>query len=169
MQHSKFKTQNSKPKIQNSKFKIQHSKFMATLLSSPSMQVTFSFLRKVICEPMQPHGDAAQLAANAGRKVTREPWQRNLFKRTKRDAHTNTHKRTRKNNKHRTCEAWLSKTALESHEDANTCLDKSYIYALAQIRTYMIARTHIDTHIHRQVTSPPPPSPLIRSDEDKMR
>ena len=55
---------------------------MATLLSAPSMQVTFSFLRKVICEPMQPHGDAAQLAANVGRKVTSEQWQRNLFKRT---------------------------------------------------------------------------------------
>jgi hypothetical protein len=39
---------------------------MATLLSSPSMQVTFYFLRKVICAPMQPDGDAAQLAANAG-------------------------------------------------------------------------------------------------------
>ena len=102
---------------------------------------------QVICEPMQPHGDAAQLAANAGRKVTSELWQRNLFKRTKRDAQK------------RTCEVGLSKTALESHKDANACLDKSYIYALAQIRTYMIARTHIDTHIHKQVTSPPPPSP----------
>ena len=30
---------------------------VATLLSSPSMQVTFSFLGKVICEPMQPHGN----------------------------------------------------------------------------------------------------------------
>jgi hypothetical protein len=39
---------------------------MATLLSSPSLQVTFYFVRKVICETMQPHGDAAQLAANAG-------------------------------------------------------------------------------------------------------
>ena len=85
---------------------------------------------------VREHGDAAQLAANAGRKVTSELWQRNLFKRTKRDAQK------------RTCEAGLSKTALESHKDANACLDKSYIYALAQIRTYMIARTHIDTHIH---------------------
>jgi hypothetical protein len=33
---------------------------MATLLSSPSLQ------GKVICEMMQPHGDAAQLAADAG-------------------------------------------------------------------------------------------------------
>ena len=63
---------------------------MATLLSSPSMQVTFSFLRKVICEPMQPHGDAAQLAANAGRKVTSEQWQRNLFNAQK-ETHTQTH------------------------------------------------------------------------------
>ena len=69
------------------------------------MQVTFSFLRKVICEPMQPHGDAAQLAAHVGRQVTSEQWQRNVFKRKNRDAHTNTHKRTRKNYKHRTCEA----------------------------------------------------------------
>ena len=40
---------------------------------------------------MQPHGDAAQLAANAGGKVTSEQWQRNLFKRTKRETHTQTH------------------------------------------------------------------------------
>ena len=45
---------------------------------------------------MKPDGDAAQLAANAGRKKTSEQWQRKLFKRKKRDAHTNTHKRTRK-------------------------------------------------------------------------
>ena len=54
------------------------------------------------------------------RKVTSEQWQRNLFNRIKRCAHTNTHQRTRKNNKRRTCETWLSKTALESHEDAHT-------------------------------------------------
>ena len=69
------------------------------LLSSPSMQVAVSFLRKVICEPMQPHGDAAQLAAHACRKVRSELWQRNLFRRTKRGV--------QKNNKRRTCEKML--------------------------------------------------------------
>jgi hypothetical protein len=49
---------------------------------------------------MQLHGDAAQLAANASKKVASEQWQRNFFKLTKRVAHTNTHKRARKNNKH---------------------------------------------------------------------
>ena len=39
---------------------------MATLLSPPLMQVSFSPLRKVVSEPMKPHGDAAQLAVNAG-------------------------------------------------------------------------------------------------------
>ena len=45
---------------------IARRNLMAALLSSPLMQVTNSFPRKVICEPMQTHGDAAQLAANAG-------------------------------------------------------------------------------------------------------
>ena len=39
---------------------------MVALLSSPLMQVTFSPCRKVVSEPMKPHGDAAQLAVNAG-------------------------------------------------------------------------------------------------------
>ena len=88
------------------------------------MQVIFSPFGKVICEPMQlsslrrcyqawpgialartpallaVSGDEVQLAANASKKVASEQWQRNFFKRTKRVAHTNTHKRARKNNKH---------------------------------------------------------------------
>ena len=51
-------------------------------------------------------GDAVQLAANASKKVASEQWQRNFFKRTKRVAHTNTHKRARV-----TCEARLSEAA----------------------------------------------------------
>jgi len=39
---------------------------MAALLSPPLMQVSFSPFRKVVSEPMKPHGDAAQLAVNAG-------------------------------------------------------------------------------------------------------
>ena len=35
---------------------------MAALLSPPLMQVSFSPFRKVVSEPMKPHGDAAQLA-----------------------------------------------------------------------------------------------------------
>ena len=78
---------------------------MAALLSLPSMQVAFSFLRKVICEPMQPHGDAAQLAAHACRKVRSELWQRNLFRRTKRGVQNN--------NKRRTCEKNASNKCLK--------------------------------------------------------
>jgi hypothetical protein len=83
---------------------------MAALLSLPSMQVAFSFLRKVICEPMQPHGDAAQLAAHACRKVRSELWQRNLFRRTKRGVQNN--------NKRRTCEKMLQQNA------SNKCFKK---------------------------------------------
>ena len=39
---------------------------MAALLSPPLMQVRFSPFRKVVSEPMKPHGDAAQLAVNTG-------------------------------------------------------------------------------------------------------
>ena len=35
---------------------------MAALLSLPLMQVSFSLFRKVVSEPMTPHGAAAQLA-----------------------------------------------------------------------------------------------------------
>ena len=39
---------------------------MAALLSPPLMQVSFSPYRKVVSEPMKPHGDAAQLAVKPG-------------------------------------------------------------------------------------------------------
>ena len=104
------------------------------------MQVSFSPFRKVICEPMQLHGDEKRSHVEEERIgiigightiippphpiylhyfyrlicvlkgsvtvlhppvcVASEQWQRNFFKRTKRDAHANTHKRARKNNKH---------------------------------------------------------------------
>ena len=38
---------------------------MAALLGPPLMQVRFAPFRKVLSEPMKPHGDAAQLAVNA--------------------------------------------------------------------------------------------------------
>ena len=38
----------------------------AALLSPPLMQVSFPPFRKVVSEPMKPHGDAAQFAVNAG-------------------------------------------------------------------------------------------------------
>ena len=39
---------------------------MAALLSPPLMQVSFAPFGKVVSPPMKPHGDAAQLAVNAG-------------------------------------------------------------------------------------------------------
>ena len=39
---------------------------MAALLSPPLMQVSFARVRKVFFELSKPHGDAAQLAVNAG-------------------------------------------------------------------------------------------------------
>ena len=53
----------------------------------------------------KPRGQKRQKVCAGGRKVTSEQWQRELFKRKKRNAHTNTHKRTRKTQQHRTCEA----------------------------------------------------------------
>ena len=49
------------------------------------------------------------------------PKTKNPKKESKRRIQKTKSKNEIENNKHRTCEAWLSKTALESHEDANTC------------------------------------------------
>jgi len=58
-----------------------------------------------------------------------------------------------------THETTTTHSTKDTHTQTHINAHATDIYALPHIRTYMIARTHIDTHIHKQVTSPPPSPP----------